>query len=101
MKIKTYKGILAKVHDALGRGNVVKHTPTKENTLGQSGFHTLTDDIMNIVEEAIGDSLPPEKAGDVYKGIAAFLQQLDQFETKDTQGYCPKCMKVGDKCQCK
>lgn len=32
---------------------ITHHPPTKTNQLGQSGFHTLTDDIVDIFEDVI------------------------------------------------
>ena len=93
MKIKTYKGILAKVHDAIGRGTVVQHTPTETNALGQSGYHTLADDIMNVMAAE-------ESEGRKYRALAGFLQSLGEFSKKDSSEFCVRCLTVGGDCNC-
>jgi hypothetical protein len=45
---QTPKEILVKVGKVMGN-SVTNHTPTKNNSLGQSGIHTVLDDIITVV----------------------------------------------------
>jgi len=47
---KTYQPLIAKAAAALGKGLVIHHPPTETNLLGQSGVHTLVEDIQDVVE---------------------------------------------------
>lgn len=100
MKVKTHPVILNKVSDAIGRGTVTKHEMTETNQIGQSGTHTFTDDIMNVIEEAQGARFSAEDAGLLYRALSGFLSSLHEFKREETLEFCATCLKVGDKCRC-
>lgn len=47
---KTHPMLIKKVYNAIGRNHVVHHDPTATNPLGQSGLHTMVNDILDIVD---------------------------------------------------
>ncbi len=73
---KTYPGVLRKIAEAMGNGNVIHHPATEENRIGQSGIHTFVDDIMNIIEDAglkgVWDS---ELQRTIYKELHKYILQ--------------------------
>lgn len=54
MNTKTHPMLVKKVFDKMGGGGVIHHDPTITNQLGQSGIHTLVDDIMDIFIKSSG-----------------------------------------------
>ena len=68
--MKTHPGIVKKVSQVLGNGNVVHHPTTEENKIGQSGVHTFIGDIMDIVEKVNG---PIKNSQQTYRALAEFL----------------------------
>lgn len=48
----TYPPMVTALYDKIGRGCVSHHEPTEDNKIGQSGLHTLINDILDIVYAA-------------------------------------------------
>ena len=46
---KTLPRLVQDAHKAVGNGNIIHHDSMNNNQLGQSGLHTLVDDIVTIV----------------------------------------------------
>jgi hypothetical protein len=59
----------------MGKGNVIHHDPTVDNTIGQSGIHTLVDDIMDvfITSSDIEGLIDDATANKVYKNLTKFF----------------------------
>ena len=94
VKIKTSPQMLSRINHALGRGNVVKHPPTENNPLGQSGNHTFTDDVMNVLRAA-GDN-----EGRQYRALKGFFDSLYEFKEEGKTEFCIECLNVLDDCAC-
>ena len=55
MKTKTNPNMVKKI--AKDWYGITHHAPTESNPLGQSGLHTLIDDIMDIAEGKAGENI--------------------------------------------
>jgi len=63
----TYPAMVMKVGKCIGNG-ITHHSPTKGNTLGQSGLHTFCDDLMDIVLNS-----PNER--EAYKNLFKYFEK--------------------------
>lgn len=93
MKNKFSKDIRFK----FGNGNVINHTSTKNNNIGQSGIHTLVNDMVDIFESVILNDQKSQlknilknfftKEGDsltlfpILNHVATFLQTRGEFNS--------------------
>lgn len=48
--MRTADHIIRNIARAAGNGQVINHAATEENPLGQSGIHTLVDDIIECLD---------------------------------------------------
>ena len=75
MKTKTYPGMVIRVGKEIGP-SIAKHTPTPENRLGQSGMHTMVDDIIGVV-------MASDSEAHAYKLLHEYFTE-GSVEIKDT-----------------
>lgn len=69
-KPKTNLFLLELLRKDMGNGLVKHHPPSEENPLGQSGLHTLCDDILDVVENCRG--------GDEYRALMKFFLDFEK-----------------------
>ena len=72
MKTKTYPHVVRKVTRTIGHG-ITHHKPTPENTLGQSGLHTLIDDVISLCLNAYTEAEAYKKLHEYFcEGVAEY-----------------------------
>lgn len=62
----THKSIRRRIANALMHGVVFHHEVTEDNSLGQSGMHTVASDLIDIVLNASNEA-------EAFKNIMRFL----------------------------